>query len=183
MVCGAAAGAWPFTPRASGARRPWRRIEPRRRPSPRRARSRRPRLRRADLRRLVPVRPDGRAAADQAQAGLPPGADGPSGLADHVFLRRPQAPAQRGRLRRARRCAAEIARLGGGTVESYPEDSEGRSVFGVVPPQRRAVDVREARVQRTRRLGKHHWVVARVVARERSTSLGDSVATTRREVR
>ena len=57
----------------------------------------------------------------------------------------------------------EIARLGGGTVESYPEGVEGRSVStsflhnGTVPMfERRGFD-------RIRRLGKHHWVVAKVV--------------------
>ena len=41
----------------------------------------------------------------------------------------------------------EIARLGGGTVESYPEDAEGRSVSAVVPPQRHRGDVRAPRLR------------------------------------
>ncbi len=36
----------------------------------------------------------------------------------------------------------EIARLGGGTVESYPEDIDGPVGLGVIPSQRDAVDVR-----------------------------------------
>ena len=36
----------------------------------------------------------------------------------------------------------EIARLGGGTVESYPEDAEGRSSLRIVSLQRHSCDVR-----------------------------------------
>ena len=68
-------------------------------------RARRPRVRRRDLRGLVPVRADRRAAAHQAPARVPRRSRRPSGLADHVLLRRPRLPAQRGRLRRARRCS------------------------------------------------------------------------------
>ncbi|MEU6352583.1 GNAT family N-acetyltransferase [Streptomyces sp. NPDC047072] len=44
----------------------------------------------------------------------------------------------------------EIARLGGGTVESYPEDTE------VALFERHGFE-------RTRRIGGHHWVVTRTV--------------------
>jgi GNAT superfamily N-acetyltransferase len=57
----------------------------------------------------------------------------------------------------------EIARLGGGTVESYPEDVEGRSVAaaflhnGTVPMfERRGFE-------RIRRLGKSRWIVTKVL--------------------
>ena len=57
----------------------------------------------------------------------------------------------------------EIARLGGGTVESYPEEVEGRSVAasflhnGTVPMfERRGFE-------RIRRLGKRRWVVTKVL--------------------
>ena len=40
----------------------------------------------------------------------------------------------------------EIARLGGGTVESYPEDVEGRTTSSFVPVQRIALALRAARV-------------------------------------
>ena len=57
----------------------------------------------------------------------------------------------------------EIARLGGGTVESFPEDAEGRKVSGSFL-HNATVSMFESRgFQRTRRLGKNHWVVTRWV--------------------
>jgi GNAT superfamily N-acetyltransferase len=57
----------------------------------------------------------------------------------------------------------EIARLGGGTVESYPEDVDGRSVSASFL-HNGAVSMFESHgFERTRRLGKHHWVVTKVV--------------------
>jgi GNAT superfamily N-acetyltransferase len=57
----------------------------------------------------------------------------------------------------------EIARLGGGTVESYPEDVEGRSVSGSFL-YNGAISIFERQgFQRTRRLGKNHWVVTKVI--------------------
>ena len=57
----------------------------------------------------------------------------------------------------------EIARLGGGTVESYPEDIEGRSVSASFL-HNGTVSMFESRgFERTRRLGKHRWVVTKVV--------------------
>lgn len=57
----------------------------------------------------------------------------------------------------------EIARLGGGTVESYPEDVEGRSVSGSFL-YNGAISIFERQgFQRTCRLGKNHWVVTKVV--------------------
>jgi GNAT superfamily N-acetyltransferase len=57
----------------------------------------------------------------------------------------------------------EIARLGGGTVESYPEDVSGRNVSGVFLNNGTVSMFERHGFARTRRLGKHHWVVARVV--------------------
>jgi GNAT superfamily N-acetyltransferase len=57
----------------------------------------------------------------------------------------------------------EIARLGGGTVESYPEDIEGRSVSSSFLHNGTVSMFESQGFVRTRRLGKHHWVVTRVV--------------------
>ena len=57
----------------------------------------------------------------------------------------------------------EIARLGGGTVESYPEDVEGRSVSGSFLHNGTVAMFERQGFQRTRRLGKNHWVVTKVV--------------------
>jgi GNAT superfamily N-acetyltransferase len=57
----------------------------------------------------------------------------------------------------------EIGRLGGGTVESYPEDVAGRTVSGVFLNNGTVSMFERHGFARTRRLGKHHWVVARVV--------------------
>lgn len=57
----------------------------------------------------------------------------------------------------------EIARLGGGTVESYPEDVEGRSVSGSFLHNGTVSMFERHGFQRTRRLGKNHWVVTKVI--------------------
>jgi len=57
----------------------------------------------------------------------------------------------------------EIARLGGGTVESYPEDIEGRSVSASFLHNGTVSMFESHGFERIRRLGKHHWVVAKVV--------------------
>src|SRR5574341_526118 len=56
-----------------------------------------------------------------------------------------------------------IARLGGGTVESYPEDVEGRSTSGSFLYNGTLSIFERQGFQRTRRLGKNHWVVTRVI--------------------
>jgi ribosomal protein S18 acetylase RimI-like enzyme len=57
----------------------------------------------------------------------------------------------------------EIARLGGGTVESYPEDVEVRSVSGSFL-HNATVSMFEAHgFERTRQIGKNRWVVTTVV--------------------
>lgn len=57
----------------------------------------------------------------------------------------------------------EIARLGGGTVESYPEDAEGRTVSASFLHNGRLSTFEKAGFARARQLGKNHWVVAKVV--------------------
>lgn len=58
----------------------------------------------------------------------------------------------------------QIAALGGGKVESYPEDVEGRSVSGSFLYNSRLAMFEHQGFQRLRRLGKNHWVVGRVVS-------------------
>ncbi|MGW7256598.1 GNAT family N-acetyltransferase [Streptomyces sp. NPDC054834] len=57
----------------------------------------------------------------------------------------------------------EIARLGGGTVESYPEDADGRSVSASFLYNGTVSLFESQGFTRTRRLGRHHWVVSRTV--------------------
>jgi GNAT superfamily N-acetyltransferase len=57
----------------------------------------------------------------------------------------------------------EIARLGGGTVESYPEDAAGRSTSGSFLYNATLAIFERQGFQRIRPLGKHHWVVRKVV--------------------
>jgi ribosomal protein S18 acetylase RimI-like enzyme len=57
----------------------------------------------------------------------------------------------------------EIARLGGGTVESYPEDVEGRSVSASFLHNGTVSMFESHGFERTRRLGKRHWVVTKIV--------------------
>jgi ribosomal protein S18 acetylase RimI-like enzyme len=57
----------------------------------------------------------------------------------------------------------EIARLGGGTVESFPEDTEGRKVSASFLHNGTLALFERHGFQRTRPLGKHHWLVTRIV--------------------
>ena len=57
----------------------------------------------------------------------------------------------------------EIARLGGGTVESYPEDAGGRSVSSAFLHNGTLAMFERHGFERTRRIGKHRWVVTKVV--------------------
>ncbi len=57
----------------------------------------------------------------------------------------------------------EIARLGGGTVESYPQDVEGGSTSGSFLYNATFSIFERQGFQRTRKLGKNHWVVTKVV--------------------
>ena len=58
----------------------------------------------------------------------------------------------------------EIARLGGGVVESYPEDVEGRRTSaGFIYNATLSIFERQG-FSKSRRLGKNHWVVSKTVA-------------------
>jgi GNAT superfamily N-acetyltransferase len=57
----------------------------------------------------------------------------------------------------------EIARLGGGTVESYPEDIEDRSVSASFLHNGTVTMFERHGFARDRRLGKSHWVVSKIV--------------------
>jgi len=59
----------------------------------------------------------------------------------------------------------EIARLGGGAVESYPEATEGRTVSGSFLHNGTVAMFERQGFERTRRLGKNHWVVSKRVRR------------------
>ncbi|TIS54222.1 MAG: GNAT family N-acetyltransferase [Mesorhizobium sp.] len=57
----------------------------------------------------------------------------------------------------------EIVRLGGGTVESYPEDVEGRSTAAAFLHNGTLSMFERQGFRRTRRLGKNHWLVSKVL--------------------
>jgi ribosomal protein S18 acetylase RimI-like enzyme len=57
----------------------------------------------------------------------------------------------------------QIARAGGGTVESYPERVEDRSVSGSFLHNGTLAMFERLGFERTRPIGKHHWVVTKVV--------------------
>lgn len=58
----------------------------------------------------------------------------------------------------------EIARLGGGTVESYPEQTDGRAVSEPYLYNGTLSMFESAGFERSRRLGRNRWVVTRSVA-------------------
>lgn len=60
----------------------------------------------------------------------------------------------------------EISRLGGGSVESYPEDLANRTVSASFLYNSRLGMFERQGFQRVRQLGKNHWVVAKLVASE-----------------
>ena len=57
----------------------------------------------------------------------------------------------------------EISRLGGGTVESYPEDVEGRQVSASFLHNGTVAMFEREGFKRSRRVGKNNWVVTKVV--------------------
>jgi hypothetical protein len=59
---------------------------------------------------------------------------------------------------------SEIARLGGGLVEAYPEDVQGRKTSSSFLHGGTVQMFERAGFERVRRLGMHHWVVRKVVA-------------------
>ena len=61
----------------------------------------------------------------------------------------------------------EMARLGGGTVEAYPEDTTGRKATSAFLHSGTLGMFEAQGFERGRQLGKHTWVVSRVVAADR----------------
>lgn len=57
----------------------------------------------------------------------------------------------------------EIAKLGGGVVESYPEDVTGRKISGSFLYNGTLAMFEEQGFERVRRLNSNHWVVKKVV--------------------
>ena len=57
----------------------------------------------------------------------------------------------------------EIARLGGATVESYPQDTAGGQVSAGFLHNGTLSLFEHHGFEPTRQIGKHHWVVSRVV--------------------
>jgi GNAT superfamily N-acetyltransferase len=57
----------------------------------------------------------------------------------------------------------EIARLGGGKVESYPEDVDGRKVSASFLYNGSVAMFERHGFERVRRLGKDHWLLAKVI--------------------
>jgi len=64
----------------------------------------------------------------------------------------------------------EIARLGGSRVESYPEEPEGRSIWRSFLYNGTVSMFEREEFKRSRRLGKNHWVVTKVVRPSRAGS-------------
>jgi GNAT superfamily N-acetyltransferase len=64
----------------------------------------------------------------------------------------------------------EIARLGGGTVESYPEDVASRSVSGSFLHNGSLAMFEKEGFERIRPIGKNHWVVTKAVPCQTLTS-------------
>ena len=60
----------------------------------------------------------------------------------------------------------EIGRLGGGVVESYPEDTTARKVSGSFLYNATVTLFEWHGFERRRQIGRHHWVVTRSVAPE-----------------
>lgn len=58
----------------------------------------------------------------------------------------------------------EIGRRGGGTVESYPEDTTGRKTSSSFLHNGTVGMFERHGFERSRKIGKHHWVVTRVVS-------------------
>jgi GNAT superfamily N-acetyltransferase len=64
----------------------------------------------------------------------------------------------------------EIARLGGGIVESFPEDAAGRNVSAAFLHNGTLALFERHGFERLRPIGKHHWVVSRTVPAARQSA-------------
>jgi GNAT superfamily N-acetyltransferase len=64
----------------------------------------------------------------------------------------------------------EIARLGGGRVESYPEDVKGRSITWSFLHNASVAMFEKQGFRRDRRIGKNHWVVHKAVRRKAASA-------------
>jgi GNAT superfamily N-acetyltransferase len=64
----------------------------------------------------------------------------------------------------------QIALLGGGTVESYPEDTSGRKVSGSFLHNATLGMFEQQGFERDRKIGKNRWVVRRVVRARRTAA-------------
>jgi len=71
---------------------------------------------------------------------------------------------------------AKIARLGGGTVESYPEYVAGQRVSAAFLHNATVTLFERHGFERVRRLGKNHWVVTTVVSPVTQRSRTDGVS-------
>ena len=93
------------------------------------------------------------------------GAAEPPGLEDHLLLRRQGTPPARRWPRRALAGAlcSRSPGLGGGTVESYPESVEDRSVAAAFLHTGTVAMFEHHGFERTRQIGKNRWVVTKVV--------------------
>ncbi len=59
----------------------------------------------------------------------------------------------------------QIARLGGGLVESYPEETGGRKVSSSFLNNATVSFFERHGFERDRQIGKHHWVVSRRISK------------------
>ncbi len=66
---------------------------------------------------------------------------------------------------------AEISRLGGGTVESYPEDAGGRKISGSFLYNSHISIFERNGFERAHRLGRNHWVMSKFVLPAQSDSI------------
>ena len=108
------------------------------------------------------VAPDQFGRAYREAAGDPP-------LADHLLLRRQVLPPKGVAAAALKGALSEIARLGGGTVESSPEDAEGRKVSNSFLYNATVSMFEQQGFARTRQLGKNDWLVTKRVRPKRTS--------------
>ena len=111
----------------------------------------------------MPVRLPRRAPAHQAQARLQRGVTALPDWRITCFFVDREARKQGVAATALAGAVQLIAELGGGVVESYPEDAEGRKVSGSFLHNGTLAMFEAHGFQRVRRLGKRHWLVSRQV--------------------